>query len=132
MHPDNARQPVSADVSLNDLLSGEKTHLYALAGAFYLKVMADDLLAPYFAHTDMDVQAGMLAAFLARALGGPGPDEACDVRSAHARLRGLADVHFDRVLGYLGATLREFGLGEADLTTASAMVELLRDDVLNR
>jgi len=123
---------MSAGLSLSDLLSGGRAPIRAVASAFYVKVMADDLLAPYFARTDMAVQAGMLAEFLARALGGPGPDEGRDVRSAHAGLHGLTDVHFDRVLGYLAAALREFGLREEDVITAGAMVETLRDDVLNR
>jgi len=128
----NGSNLTSADLSLADLLSGDRAQVQAVAGAFYRKVMADDLLAPHFARTDMNVQAGMLAEFLARALGGPGPDEARDIRSAHARLHGLTDVHFDRVLGYLAAALREFGLREEDVITAGAMVETLRDDVLNR
>jgi hemoglobin len=123
---------VSADLSLYELLSGDRARVHAVASAFYLKVMADDLLSPHFARTDMNVQAGMLADFLARALGGPGPDEAGDIRSAHARLHGLTDVHFDRVLGYLAGALRDFGMREEDVATASAMAETLRDDVLNR
>jgi hemoglobin len=123
---------VSSDLSLSDLVSGDRAQIHVVASAFYLKVMADDLLAPHFARTDMNVQAGMLADFLARALGGPGPDEGRELRSAHARLHGLTDVHFDRVLGYLASALREFGLREDDVATASAMAEILRDDVLNR
>jgi hemoglobin len=123
---------MNARVSLYDLLGGDRLELREVTSAFYKKVLADSLLSPYFAGVDMERQAGMLAEFLAMAFGGPHAYAGRDLRKAHQHLRGLADAHYDRVLDYLADTLREAGLSEGDLITASAVAETVRDDVLNR
>jgi len=123
---------MTREVSLYDLLSGNRQPMYAVTSAFYQKVRSDELLAPYFADVDLDLQAAMLAEFLARAFGGPDSYTGRDLRSAHAKLPGLDDAHFDRVVDYLAATLREFGLSEGDVATVGAVAETTRDDVLNR
>lgn len=123
---------MTSAVSLSDLLSQSQQPMAAVTGAFYRKVLADDLLAPYFAGVDMELQASMLAQFLARAFGGPDAYQGRDLRSAHANLAGVGDVHFDRVVSYLAATLREFGVSEDDIATVGVVAETARDDVLNR
>jgi hemoglobin len=123
---------MTREVSLYDLLSGDRMPMYAVTSAFYEKVRADQLLAPYFEDIDIDLQAAMLAEFLARAFGGPDAYTGRDLRSAHAKLPGLDDVHFDRVVSYLADTLREFGVSEGDVATVGAVAETIRDDVLNR
>jgi len=123
---------MASELSLYDLLSGDRRQMHDVTRAFYQKVLADDLLSPYFADVDIDLQAVMLAEFLARAFGGPDAYTGRDLRSAHAKLSGLDDVHFDRVVSYLAATLREFGVGEGDIATAGAVADTVRDDVLNR
>jgi hypothetical protein len=55
-----------------------------------------------------------------------------ELRTAHAGLAGLNDWHFDRVIGYLGATLRELGAAEPDTAAAGAIAESRRDQALNR
>jgi hemoglobin len=123
---------MASELSLYDLLSGDRLQMHAVTTALYQKVLADDLLSPYFADVDIDLQAVMLAEFLARALGGPDTYAGRDLRSAHAKLSGLDDAHFDRVVGYLADTLREFGVSEGDIATAGAVADTVRDDVLNR
>jgi hemoglobin len=123
---------MNADVSLYDLLGGDRHELRSVASAFYKKVLADALLSPYFDGVDMERQAGMLAEFLAMAFGGPHAYAGRDLRTAHQQLSGLTDAHFDRVLGYLAETLREAGLSEGDIITAGAVAETVRDQVLNR
>jgi truncated hemoglobin YjbI len=123
---------MASELSLYDLLSGDRREMHAVTRAFYEKVLADELLSPYFADVDIDLQAVMLAEFLARAFGGPDSYTGRDLRSAHAKLAGLDDAHFDRVVGYLAATLREFGVSDGDIATAGAVAETVRDDVLNR
>jgi hemoglobin len=123
---------MTTDVSLYDLLGGDRTAMRSVTAAFYRKVLVDELLSPYFAGVDMDLQARMLAEFVAMAFGGPHAYRGRDLRTAHAHLPGLADLHFDRVVGYLADTLREFGVGEGDVATAGAVAETVRDDVLNR
>jgi hemoglobin len=123
---------MTTEVSVYDLLGGDRQAMRTVTVAFYRKVLADDLLVPYFAGVDMDLQAGMLAEFLAMAFGGPHAYTGRDLRTAHARLPGLADLHFDRVVSYLADTLREFGVSEGDIATVGAVADTVRDDVLNR
>jgi len=123
---------MDSDVSLYDLLGGDHHELLLATTAFYKKVLADELLSPYFESVDMQRQAGMLAEFLALAFGGPHAYTGCDLRTAHQHLPGLTDAHFDRVLEHLAETLREAGLSEGDVITAGAVAETVRDQVLNR
>jgi hemoglobin len=123
---------MNADVSLYDLLGGDRHELLLITSAFYKKVLADELLAPYFKSVDSGRQAGMLAEFLAMAFGGPHAYTGRDLRTAHQHLPGLTDAHFDRVLEHLAEALREGGLSEGDVITAGAVAETVRDQVLNR
>jgi hemoglobin len=123
---------MNAGVSLSDLLGDGRDDLRSVTSAFYKKVLADQLLSPYFACVDMERQTGMLAEFLAMAFGGSHAYAGRDLRTAHEHLHGLTDAHFDRVLEYLAETLREAGLSEGDIITAGAVAETVRDQVLNR
>jgi truncated hemoglobin YjbI len=123
---------MTSDVSLYDLLSDDRRAMHSVTRALYKKVVADELLAPYFRSVDVDRQASMLAEFLAMAFGGPHAYSGRDLRSAHAQLPGLTDVHFDLVVSYLADTLREFGVADGDIATVAAVAETVRDDVLNR
>jgi hemoglobin len=123
---------MTSDVSLYDLLSDDRGAMHSVASALYKKILADDLLAPFFRGVDIDRQASMLAEFLAMAFGGPHAYSGRDLRTAHAQLRGLTDIHFDLVVSYLADTLREFGVADGDIATVDAVAETVRDDVLNR
>jgi hemoglobin len=123
---------MNSDVSLYDLLGGDHHELLLATTAFYKKVLADELLSPYFKSVDIERQAAMLAEFLAMAFGGPHAYTGRDLRTAHQHLPGLTDAHFDRVLEHLAETLREAGLSEGDVITACAVAETVRDQVLNR
>jgi hemoglobin len=123
---------MTSDVSLYDLLSDDRRVMHSVTRALYKKVVADELLAPYFRSVDVDRQASMLAEFLAMAFGGPHAYSGRDLRSAHAQLPGLTDMHFDLVVSYLADTLREFGVADGDIATVAAVAETVRDHVLNR
>jgi hemoglobin len=122
---------MTTDTSLYDRLGGALA-VEATTELFYRKVLADPLLSGYFAHVNMRRQIEMQAAFLTMALGGPNHYSGRDLRSAHAALPGLGDVHVDRVIEHLAETLRELGVPEADITRAGEIAESVRGDVLNR
>jgi hemoglobin len=123
---------MTTDVSLYDLLAGDRRQMRLVTRLCYQKAVADDLLRPYFVHLDLDRLAGTLAEFLAMAFGGPDAYGGRDLRTAHAHLRGLTDAHFDQMVDLLAEALREFGVGDGDIATVAAVAETLRDDVLNR
>jgi truncated hemoglobin YjbI len=99
---------------------------------FYQKVLADEILAPYFRDVDMRRLVAMQAAFLTKAFGGPDVYQGRDLRQAHAGLAGLGDQHFDKVVVHLADALREAGVGENDIATAAGIADSVRGEVLNR
>jgi hemoglobin len=123
---------MTTETSVYDLLGDDRRPMQLVTGGFYRRVLTDDMLAPYFAGADMDRQVVMLAEFLAMAFGGPHAYSGRDLRTAHAQLPGLTDMHFDLVIGYLADTHREFGVADGDIATAGAVAETVRDEVLNR
>jgi len=122
---------MTTDVSLYERLGGSLA-IRSVTEAFYRKVLADELLAPYFDDVDMDRQIAKQTAFLTMDLGGPNECSGRDLRAAHLGLPGLRDEHFDAVVAHLAGTLREFGVSEADIAAVGAVAESVRDDVLNR
>jgi len=122
---------MTSEVSLYERLGGSLA-IRSVTEAFYRKVLADDLLAPYFDDADMDRQIAKQESFLTMVLGGPNEYTGRDLRSAHARMVDLDDKHFDGVVGHLAGTLREFGVSEADVSSVGVIAESVRNDVLNR
>lgn len=106
----------------------------AAVDLFYRKVLADDLLSPFFDGVDMTGQIAKQKAFLTMVTGGPNEYTGADMREAHKGLvaRGISDAHFDAVVGHLGATLTELGVQSADIAEVAAVAESVRAHVLNR
>ena len=123
---------MTPSASVYDLLGDDRQAMRSVTTAFYHRVLADDMLAPYFADVDMDRQSVMLAEFLAMAFGGPHAYAGRDLRTAHAKLAGLTDAHFDLVVAHLADTLRQYGVADGDVATVGAVAETVRADVLNR
>lgn len=121
---------MTTNASLYDHLS--PAAIRSVTEHFYRKVLADDLLAPYFRDIDMRRLVAMQAAFLTKAFGGPDVYKGRDLRQAHAGLAGLGDQHFDKVLGHLADSLRDAGVGESDISIAAGIAESVRGEVLNR
>lgn len=119
--------------SLYERLGGEAA-IDAAVDRFYAKVLADDLLKPFFAHTDMEKQHRMQKAFLTMAFGGPGNYSGRGMRAAHEKVvsEGLSDEHFDAVVGHLATTLQELGVAEEDIAEVATVANSIRNDVLCR
>jgi hemoglobin len=117
--------------SLFDRLGGEAA-IEAAVVSFYEKVMADAGLAPFFEHLDMGAQIKKQIAFMTMAFGGASRYTGRDLRTAHAKLKGLDDSHFDAVATHLRETLNELGVDAATTSEVLAIVGGTRGDVLNR
>jgi hemoglobin len=96
---------------------------------FYSRVLDDDELRPFFAHTDMQELSRHQAAFLAMVLGGTDHYGGRSIRSAHAG-RGIGNHHFDKVAGHLQAALENAGLAAPDVAQVLTTVGSLRKDVV--
>lgn len=104
----------------------------AAVDIFYRKVLDDDRISHYFDGVDMVEQAKKQKAFLTMVFGGPNNYSGKDLRSAHAKLDNVGDVHFDAVVENLGGTLTELGVAETDIAEVAAIANSVRADVLNR
>lgn len=119
--------------SLYDRLGGSDA-VKAAVDIFYEKMLADDRVAPFFSKTDMDKQRLKQRNFLIFAFGGPNNYTGRNMRDAHAALidKGLNDSHVDIVIEHLGSTLKELGVGDADIAEVAKIANSVRDDVLCR
>ena len=99
----------------------------------YRKILADPDLARFFEGVDMIRLQGRQVEFMVKALGGPDEYVGGDIRAVHKRLvdQGMTGDHFDKVAGYLVASLQELEVGQSLIDEIIAVVATTRDDVLN-
>lgn len=86
---------------------------------FYVRVLDDDDLRPYFDGVEMPRLKRHMVVLLCSLLGGPEPYEGRDLGEAHAGM-GITAEHYAKVGEHLLSTLRESGVSE----------EILRDVTL--
>jgi hemoglobin len=96
---------------------------------FYVRVLGDAELAPYFERTDMRKQKSHMRAFLAAALGGPQLYAGRDMRAAHAGA-GVSGFAFDRVVVHLVATLDGLGVPQDTIAAIGGKLAPLRADIV--
>lgn len=97
---------------------------------FYVRVLADPILEPFFENVDLARVKRHQLAFLSQALGGPQEHSGATMSRAHARLR-IEQRHFDAVAGHLVETLRELGVGEEIVGDVVAAVTPLASQIVN-
>lgn len=103
----------------------------AAVDIFYKKVLADDSISSFFAHVDIEKQAGKLKAFLAYAFGAPMAYTGKKMRDAHSHM-SLTEDHFNAVAGHLVNTLKELNVEESMINEVVAIALTTKDDVLNK
>lgn len=104
---------------------------------FYEKVLADDRVQQFFAHTDMMQQKQHQKDFMTYAFGGAESWDGRSMRDAHKELvakMGLTDTHFNAIAENLVATLNELEVPQPLIDEVVQIVgsSALRNDVLNR
>jgi hemoglobin len=91
---------------------------------FYVRVLGDPSLAPYFTGTDMARLKAHQRAFITAALGGPQAYEGKSMSEAHEG-RDITPEAFASVVGHLVATLEGLGVdGETIATIGGALAPL--------
>jgi len=86
----------------------------AAVDQFYIRLLADPMIAPFFATVQMAHQKEQQVKFMASALGGPQRYDGRSMWSAHRNL-ALEQKHFDRILFHLSNSLRALGVDEATI-----------------
>jgi hemoglobin len=110
---------------------GGAVSIDAAVDAFYDRVLADQVLAPFFAAVEVRRLRAHQKAFLAMALGGPDRYEGRRLAHAHQHL-AINDRHVDLVAGHLAAVLTDLGVSAELIAEVVAAVDGLRDTVLGR
>eukprot|EP00798_Chlamydomonas_sp_ICE-L_P028922 gene28922-biopygen32804 len=101
----------------------------ATVDAFYKKVLADPLLAPFFKDVDMTRQRDMQVKFMSMAFGSGAQYAATNMFKVHEKMireQGLGLEHFDAVAGHLVASMKQLGVPQALIDEATVVVLTLR------
>lgn len=114
--------------TLYEKIGGAAT-LERLVDEFYDRVLADPVLAPFFAQTPMERQRRMQKIFMTLALGGPEPDEPIDLYRAH-RGRAIKREHLTRFTELLLETLQSIGINNQEANKVVAHIATYSDEVL--
>ncbi len=97
--------------SLYERIGGEETVKQAVE-IFYKKILEDPMLQPFFAGIDMDRLYKKQVSFMTFAFGGPSDYTYWQkgLRNVHAGSikKGMTDLHFDRAILHLVASLKEY------------------------
>jgi hemoglobin len=96
---------------------------------FYLRVLDDDDLAPYFKHVDMERLFEHQGMFMTAALGRPHGYRNFDMRKAHEGL-GITREHFDRVVDYLIKAFSDAGMSLTAIEQVVANLAPLKDEIV--
>lgn len=116
---------------------GGKAAVDLAVDKFYARVLNDDRIKHFFAHTDMKKQRSHQKEFLTYAFGGSDRYDGRYMREAHKALveeQGLSSEHFDAIAEDLMETLKEMGVPD-DLLAEVAGVAAApqhKKDVLNQ
>jgi len=114
---------------------GGKAAVEMAVNQFYLRVLADRFISPFFEGVDIQEQIVKQTDFLTLAFGGADRYRGRDMRGAHRKLveeMGMNDMHFDQVLAHLRTTLAELGASMEIIAEVNGIAESTRKDVMNR
>jgi hemoglobin len=123
-------QTLTAPPSLYDQLGGAAS-IAAVVDDFYVRVLADDLLASMFASIDLAHLRRHQARFIGYALGGPNQYTGRSMQRAHEGL-GITPDQFAAVAGHLSDALVAAGVPGANVAAVVGHVATLREDVVGR
>jgi hemoglobin len=115
--------------ALYDRLGGEEAILAAVE-QFYVRVLADPMLAPFFKGVEMSRLKRHQFAFLSQALGGPSRYCGASMSKAHQHL-AIEQRHFDAVAGHLVEVLRALGVSPEVIAEVAATVTPLSSQIVN-
>src|SRR4051794_10356905 len=101
----------------------------AAVDQFYLRVLGDPELGPYFEHTGMRKQKSHMRAFLAAALGGPQLYAGRDLRAAHPPARVTAPA-FGPGAVHLAAPLEGLGVPMPIIEAIGGKLVPLREQIV--
>lgn len=118
---------MSTTPSLYDQLGGD-AGVESLVVAFYVRVMADPELSPFFRHTSIETLHMMQREFFTMALGGPVSYSGKPLAHVHHG-RGITTHHFSRFVEHLVDTLEDLGVDDAEAEMVIDRINAYANDV---
>jgi hemoglobin len=115
-------------VSLYDSL-GQQAGITTAVDQFYVRVLGDPSLAPYFAGADVDKVKEHQVGLLSTVSGGPEAYSGRSMELSHRHL-GVTDDAFDKVVGHLGATLDDLGVDPDVRDQVAAVLVAQREHIV--
>jgi hemoglobin len=119
-----------AEVSVYELIGGGPA-LVAVVDDFYVRVLGDPQLAPFFAGANMAKLKGRQVEFFAAALGGPDVYQGGSMRQVHIG-RGIGQADFDKVAVHLTGALAAAGVPAEAIEQIAAVITPLATEIVSR
>ena len=115
-------------MSLYDRL-GQEVGIRTAVDDFYVRVVSDPQLAPFFEGIDLPRLRRHQTALLVQVTGGPVEYSGRELAAGHAGL-GITPADFDRVVEHLVATLTSLGVSAEDIGEVGAALGAHRDEIV--
>lgn len=113
--------------TLYDRIGGAPV-IASLVDDFYGRVLADPLLAPFFAETSVDRLRRMQREFFSAALDGPIEYSGLSLTEVHSG-RGIQTRHFARFVEHLLSTLQAQGIDEQNVMDVISRINTYVTDI---
>ncbi len=114
--------------SLYERLGGEDL-ITALIPAFYVRVLADPELGPFFKHTELEKLHAMQREFFVMATGGPIQYSGRPLAHTHHG-RGITRQHFARFTGHLVETLLDMGVTQEEADEVIQRINAMTNEIV--
>lgn len=101
----------------------------ALIPAFYVRVLADPELAPFFKHTELEKLHAMQREFFVMATGGPIQYSGRPLAHTHHG-RGITQQHFARFTGHLVETLLDLDVTQDEADEVIERINAMTNEVV--
>ena len=121
-------QTTGATVSDYDAIGGGPA-VSAVVNDFYVRVLGDPQLAPYFAGIDIARLKRHQVMLVSQVLGGPAKYDGRPLAEAHAGL-GIDRDDFSSVVGHLAAAMKDAGVPDDIIGRAGAAVVATESDIV--
>ncbi|MBW4562293.1 MAG: group 1 truncated hemoglobin [Mojavia pulchra JT2-VF2] len=116
--------------TLYDKIGGQAT-IEKVVDDLHKRILADNSVNTFFAHTDMAKQRGHFIAFVSQLLEGPKQYAGRPMEKTHAGM-SVQQQHFDAVAKHLSDAMITNGVSADDISAAMARVSNVKGAILNK
>ena len=107
---------------------GGASSLKAILDDFYLRVLKDAELAPFFAEVSLERLRNMQFHFMASAFGGPVEYSGAELTAIHAH-RGIKSTHFAKFCSLFADVLEDHSVGQREVDDVLGRLAIYKDRI---